>query len=55
MTSRFQNLPYGSYVFADAQITGTAEGSKAQGVATGTVIFADSCKHARLGSGQQRQ
>ena len=35
------NIPYGSYVFADAQITGTAEGSKTQGVATGKVIFAD--------------
>ena len=35
------NIPYGSYVFADTQITGTAEGSKTQGVATGKVIFAD--------------
>jgi trimeric autotransporter adhesin len=35
------NIPYGSYVFADAQITGTTEGSKTQGVATGKVIFAD--------------
>lgn len=33
------NVPYGSYVFADATITGTAEGSKTQGVATGTVQF----------------
>ena len=33
------NIPYGSYVFADAVITGTAEGSKTQGVATGTVQF----------------
>jgi hypothetical protein len=33
------NVPYGSYVFADAVITGTAEGSKTQGVATGTVQF----------------
>jgi hypothetical protein len=33
------NIPYGSYVFADAGITGTAEGSKTQGVATGTVTF----------------
>jgi hypothetical protein len=35
------NIPYGSYVFADAQITGTVEDSKTQGVATGKVIFAD--------------
>jgi trimeric autotransporter adhesin len=35
------NIPYGSYVFADAQITGTAEGSNTQGLATGKVIFAD--------------
>jgi trimeric autotransporter adhesin len=35
------NIPYGSYLFADAQITGTAEGSKTQGVATGKVSFAD--------------
>jgi len=35
------NIPYGSLVFADAQITGTAEGSGTQGVATGTVTFAD--------------
>ncbi len=33
------NTPYGSYVFADAAITGTAEGSKTQGVASGTVQF----------------
>lgn len=33
------NIPYGFYVFADATITGTAEGSKTQGVATGTVQF----------------
>jgi Pro-kumamolisin, activation domain/Bacterial Ig-like domain (group 3)/Subtilase family len=32
-------IPYGSYVLADAAITGTAEGSKTQGVATGTVTF----------------
>ncbi|HET6216573.1 MAG TPA: protease pro-enzyme activation domain-containing protein [Acidobacteriaceae bacterium] len=43
------NIPYGSYVFADAQITGTAEGSKTQGVATGKVIFADGAN--TLGSG----
>jgi trimeric autotransporter adhesin len=33
------NIPYGFYVFADAVITGTAEGTKTQGVATGTVQF----------------
>ncbi len=33
------NIPYGYHVFADAAITGTAEGSKTQGVATGTVQF----------------
>jgi hypothetical protein len=33
------NIPYGSTVFVDATITGTAEGSKSQGVATGTVLF----------------
>ena len=32
-------IPYGFNVFADADITGTAEGSKTQGVATGTVQF----------------
>jgi hypothetical protein len=35
------NIPYGSLVLADAQITGTAEGSNTQGVATGTVTFTD--------------
>jgi hypothetical protein len=33
------SIPYGFYVFADADITGTAEGSKTQGVATGSVQF----------------
>jgi hypothetical protein len=33
------NVPFGSYVFVDATITGTAEGSATQGVATGTVTF----------------
>lgn len=33
------NIPYGSTVLADAQITGTAEGSSTQWVATGTVTF----------------
>jgi hypothetical protein len=37
-------VPYGSYVFVDAQITGTTEGSKTQGVATGTVEFYDNGK-----------
>lgn len=31
------SIPYGSYVFAHAVITGTAEGSNSQGLATGTV------------------
>jgi hypothetical protein len=35
------SIPYGSYVFADAGITGTAEGSKTQGTATGTVTYSD--------------
>jgi uncharacterized membrane protein len=35
------NIPYGSYVIADAQITGTAEGSNTQGVAIGAVTFKD--------------
>jgi hypothetical protein len=33
------NIPYGSYIIADADVTGTAEGTKTQGVATGTVRF----------------
>lgn len=33
------NIPYGSIVAADAQITGTAEGASTRGVATGTVTF----------------
>jgi hypothetical protein len=36
------NIPYGSLVLADAQITGTAEGSKTAGIATGSVSFTDS-------------
>ena len=35
------NVPYGSEIIADAQIEGTAEGSKTQGLATGTVTFSD--------------
>jgi trimeric autotransporter adhesin len=35
------SIPYGSFVFANAQIAGMAEGSKTQGVATGTVTFTD--------------
>ncbi|HEY6448593.1 MAG TPA: protease pro-enzyme activation domain-containing protein [Acidobacteriaceae bacterium] len=34
-------IPYGSYVFLNAQITGAAEGSKTEGAATGTVGFFD--------------
>ena len=33
------NIPYGSEIIADAQIEGTAEGLKTQGLATGTVTF----------------
>jgi trimeric autotransporter adhesin len=33
------NIPYGSYVLADAQIEGTAEGQNTQGSASGTVSF----------------
>ena len=33
------SIPYGSYLFEDAQISGTAEGANTQGVATGTVSF----------------
>ena len=33
------NVPYGSALIADAQIEGKAEGSKTQGLATGTVTF----------------
>jgi subtilase family serine protease len=33
------NIPYGSFVFADAGVMGTAEGSKTQGLATGTIEF----------------
>lgn len=33
------NIPYGNDVFFDASITGTAEGSNTQGVATGAVQF----------------
>jgi Pro-kumamolisin, activation domain/Bacterial Ig-like domain (group 3)/Subtilase family len=32
-------IPYGNDVFADANITGTADGASTQGVATGTVQF----------------
>lgn len=35
------NIPYGSEIIADAQIEGTAEGSKTQGLATGTVTFSE--------------
>ena len=43
------NIPYGSYVFLDAAITGAAEGSDTQGVATGTVQFLNGS--APVGSG----
>ena len=39
MATSNSNIPYGYYIFADALITGAAEGSKTQGVATGTVQF----------------
>ncbi len=42
------SVPYGSYVFTDAQITGTAEGANTKGVATGSVTFLDGS--ATLGS-----
>jgi hypothetical protein len=35
------SVPYGSYVFADAQILGNAEGTATQGLATGSVSFID--------------
>jgi hypothetical protein len=50
------NIPYGSDVFADAQIAGSAEGSNTDGVATGTVTFKDggsSLGSATVSSGNQ--
>jgi len=50
------NIPYGSYVIADAQITGTAEGAKTQGIATGAVTFTDGANtlgSASVSSGNQ--
>lgn len=41
-------IPFGSYVFADAQIAGAAEGNATRGLATGTVSFTDGA--ATLGS-----
>jgi trimeric autotransporter adhesin len=35
------SIPYGSFVFADAQILGTAEGTATQGLATGSVTLTD--------------
>jgi hypothetical protein len=35
------SIPYGSYVFADAQITGKNEPTTTQGIATGSVAFID--------------
>ena len=40
-TGSLTSIPYGSFIFDDAQITGTAEGTKTEGVATGTVAFTD--------------
>jgi hypothetical protein len=40
--SGLTTIPYGSLVVADAEITGTAEGTKTEGIATGSVTFADS-------------
>ena len=37
--SGLNNIPYGSQVVLDAQIAGTAEGSKTEGIATGTVSY----------------
>jgi trimeric autotransporter adhesin len=34
-------VPYGSEVFLDAQVYGTAEGANSQGIATGSVTFLD--------------
>ena len=35
------SVPYGSYIFADTQILGKAEGTATQGIATGSVSLAD--------------
>ena len=35
------SVPYGSYIFANAQILGKAEGTATQGIATGSVSLAD--------------
>lgn len=51
------SIPYGSYIVADAQIYGTAEGSAAtQGIATGSVAFLEGGKtlgHAQISSSNQ--
>jgi hypothetical protein len=39
--SNLGSIPYGSQVVLDAQITGAAEGSSTQGLATGTVTYSD--------------
>jgi trimeric autotransporter adhesin len=39
--SNLAAIPYGSYVFLDAGMTGATEGAKTQGTATGTVTFDD--------------
>ncbi len=52
--TNLNSIPYGSAVFLNAQITGTAEGSNTQGVATGTVTFqsgAASIGTANVGGG----
>jgi hypothetical protein len=49
-------IPYGSYVFLNAIITGTAEGSSTEGTATGTVAFSDGSNAlgtANVGEGNQ--
>ncbi len=43
------SVPYGSYVIADAVITGTAEGTSTAGTATGSVTFLDGT--STLGTG----
>lgn len=39
--SNLTSVPYGAYIFADAQIYGKAEGASSQGIATGTVKMSD--------------
>jgi subtilase family serine protease len=42
--SSLSALPYGSYIFADANIVGTAESTSTQGLATGSLNILDSGK-----------